>query len=108
MNLSKTVLWTGVSLLALSSALQTQDSDAAFALNPLKISRDSVKLTYSYTTQIGAYVQGRFEIENGFNLSTGARYDANRFADWDGNPFGDTRFGATLTQAIVTVSGAAL
>ncbi|WP_050526432.1 TonB-dependent receptor domain-containing protein [Pseudorhodobacter aquimaris] len=42
------------------------------------------------TSQIGAFVQGRFEFDNGINLSTGARYDAHRFTDWDGNRFSDS------------------
>lgn len=42
------------------------------------------------TTQIGAFVQGRFEFDSGFNLSTGARYDAHRFTDSNGERFSDT------------------
>jgi hemoglobin/transferrin/lactoferrin receptor protein len=54
------------------------------------------------TTQVGAYVQGRFEFDNGFNLSTGARFDASRFTDWDGNRFSDTgaSYNATLAYKV--------
>ncbi len=54
------------------------------------------------TTQIGAFVQGRFEFDNGFNLSTGARLDASRFTDWDGNRFSDTgaSYNATLAYKV--------
>lgn len=41
------------------------------------------------TSQVGAFAQGRFEFGQGFKLSTGARYDAHRFTDWDGNRFTD-------------------
>ncbi len=50
------------------------------------------------TSQIGAYVQGRFEFANGLNLSTGARYDAQRFNDWNGERFSDS--GASLNGTI--------
>lgn len=39
------------------------------------------------TVQLGVYAQGRFEFDNGFNLSTGARYDTHRFTDWNGERF---------------------
>lgn len=49
------------------------------------------------TTQIGIYGQGRFEFANGFSLSTGARFDAHRFTDWDGERFSDTGASANAT-----------
>ncbi|MDF3852807.1 TonB-dependent receptor domain-containing protein [Paracoccus sp. P2] len=42
------------------------------------------------TSQIGVFAQGRFEFQNGFSLSTGARYDAHRFTDWNGERFSDS------------------
>ncbi|MDS1135524.1 TonB-dependent receptor domain-containing protein [Nitratireductor indicus] len=42
------------------------------------------------TEQLGAFVQGRFDFDNGFNLSAGARFDGHRFKDWDGNTFSDS------------------
>ncbi|VDC33466.1 TonB-dependent receptor domain-containing protein [Pseudogemmobacter humi] len=51
------------------------------------------------TTQVGAYVQGRFEFDNGFNLSTGARYDAHRFTDWNGQRFSDSGASVNATAA---------
>jgi hemoglobin/transferrin/lactoferrin receptor protein len=42
------------------------------------------------TSQIGIYTQGRFDFGNNLTLSTGARYDASRFTDWDGERFSDT------------------
>lgn len=41
------------------------------------------------TTQFGVFTQGRFEFDNGFNVSTGARYDTHRFEDWDNKRFSD-------------------
>lgn len=54
------------------------------------------------TSQIGLFAQGRFEFDNGFNLSTGARLDAHRFTDWNGNRFSDTggSLNATLSYRI--------
>ncbi|QRZ13249.1 TonB-dependent receptor [Paracoccus methylovorus] len=42
------------------------------------------------TMQIGAFVQGRFEFDNGIDLSTGIRVDHHRFTDWHNNRFTDT------------------
>ncbi|QGA58803.1 TonB-dependent receptor domain-containing protein [Brucella sp. 2280] len=42
------------------------------------------------TQQVGAFTQGRFEFDNGFSLSTGARYDYSRFADWNDEVFSDS------------------
>jgi len=39
------------------------------------------------TLQTGAFVQGRFEFDNSFKVSTGARLDHHRFTDWDDNAF---------------------
>ncbi|SMO83334.1 TonB-dependent receptor domain-containing protein [Paracoccus laeviglucosivorans] len=50
------------------------------------------------TMQIGAFVQGRFEFENGIDLSTGARVDHHRFTDWNGDRVSDT--GASVNGAL--------
>jgi hemoglobin/transferrin/lactoferrin receptor protein len=50
------------------------------------------------TTQIGAFTQGRFDFDNGFTLSTGARYDFHRFEDWDNTDFSDS--GASVNGTI--------
>ena len=42
------------------------------------------------TMQIGAFVQGRFEFDNGIDLSTGLRLDHQRFTDWNGGKHNDT------------------
>lgn len=42
------------------------------------------------TMQIGAFVQGRFEFDNGIDLSTGARVDNVRFTDFNGGRHSDT------------------
>lgn len=42
------------------------------------------------TQQIGMFTQGRFEFDNGISISTGARYDYSRFADWDDEVFSDS------------------
>jgi hemoglobin/transferrin/lactoferrin receptor protein len=42
------------------------------------------------TMQIGAFVQGRFEFDNGIDLSTGARVDNYRFTDFNGGRHSDT------------------
>ncbi|KGJ04342.1 hemoglobin/transferrin/lactoferrin receptor protein [Paracoccus halophilus] len=42
------------------------------------------------TMQIGAFVQGRFEFDNGIDLSTGLRVDHHRFTDWNGRRRSDT------------------
>lgn len=42
------------------------------------------------TMQLGAYVQGRFEFDNGIDLSAGARVDQQRFTDWNGERRSDT------------------
>lgn len=42
------------------------------------------------TMQVGAFVQGRFEWDNGIDLSTGARVDHQRFTDWNGERLSDT------------------
>lgn len=42
------------------------------------------------TMQIGAFVQGRFEFDNGIDLSTGLRLDHDRFTDWNGGRHSDT------------------
>lgn len=51
------------------------------------------------TTQVGAFVQGRFEFDNGINLSAGARYDGHRFTDWDGNRYSDSGASFNATAA---------
>lgn len=50
------------------------------------------------TMQIGAYVQGRFEFDNGIDLSTGARVDHYRFTDFNGGRHSDT--GASLNGTL--------
>lgn len=50
------------------------------------------------TMQIGAFVQGRFEFDNGIDLSTGARVDHHRFTDWNGTRFSDS--GASLNGTL--------
>lgn len=52
-----------------------------------------------HTTQIGAFAQGRFEFDNGFNVSAGARYDGHRFVDWDDNTFSDSGASVNATLA---------
>ncbi|MFB2532177.1 TonB-dependent receptor domain-containing protein [Paracoccus sp. p3-h83] len=42
------------------------------------------------TLQAGAFVQGRFAFDNGFDLSTGLRYDHHRFTDWNNARFTDS------------------
>lgn len=42
------------------------------------------------TTQAGIFTQGRFDFDNGFKISTGARYDYHQFDDWDSNRFSDS------------------
>ncbi|AXC49015.1 ligand-gated channel [Paracoccus suum] len=36
------------------------------------------------TMQVGAFAQGRFEFDNGVDVSAGARLDHQSFTDWDG------------------------
>lgn len=50
------------------------------------------------TTQLGLFTQGRFEFDNGFKISTGARLDHHRFNDWDDNEFTDS--GASFNGTI--------
>lgn len=49
------------------------------------------------TRQIGAFVQGRFEFANGFDLSTGMRYDHQRFEDWNNERFTSSGASANAT-----------
>ncbi|MFV0428736.1 MAG: TonB-dependent receptor domain-containing protein [Arachnia sp.] len=53
------------------------------------------------TSQIGAYMQARLELGR-FDLSTGARFDAQRFDDWNGERHDDAgaSYNATLSYAI--------
>ncbi|MGA0614207.1 TonB-dependent receptor domain-containing protein [Paracoccus sp. KR1-242] len=50
------------------------------------------------TMQIGAFVQGRFEFDNGIDVSTGLRLDHQRFTDWNGERFSDT--GASVNGTV--------
>lgn len=50
------------------------------------------------TMQIGAFVQGRFEFDNGIDLSTGLRLDHHRFTDWNGDKHNDT--GASVNGTV--------
>lgn len=51
------------------------------------------------TDQIGVFAQGRLEFANGFDLSTGLRYDHQRFEDWNNDRFssGGASANATLS-----------
>lgn len=51
-----------------------------------------------HTTQVGVFTQGRFEFDNGFGISTGARYDGHRFSDWDDSTFSDS--GASVNGTV--------
>lgn len=51
------------------------------------------------TLQMGAFVQGRFEFDNGLKVSTGARLDHHRFTDWDDNVFASSGASANITVA---------
>ncbi|UXU75932.1 TonB-dependent receptor domain-containing protein [Paracoccus sp. SMMA_5] len=42
------------------------------------------------TMQVGAFVQGRFEFDNGIDLSTGLRLDHHRYTDFNGGRHADT------------------
>ncbi len=50
------------------------------------------------TTQIGAFVQGRFEFENGIDLSTGMRLDHHRYTDWNNEEYSDS--GASVNATV--------
>lgn len=50
------------------------------------------------TFQLGAFAQGRFEFDNGLNLSTGVRYDGHRFTDWNDHKFSDS--GASVNATV--------
>lgn len=50
------------------------------------------------TMQIGAFVQGRFEFDNGIDLSTGLRFDHQRFTDWNGKRRTDS--GASINGTV--------
>lgn len=49
------------------------------------------------TSQVGAFVQGRFEFDHGISLSTGMRYDSHRFTDWNSDRFTDSGASANAT-----------
>jgi len=51
------------------------------------------------TRQVGVFAQGRFEFDNGFNVSAGGRYDGHRFTDWDDNVFSDSGASVNATLA---------
>ncbi|HMM07826.1 MAG TPA: TonB-dependent receptor [Paracoccus solventivorans] len=50
------------------------------------------------TMQLGAFVQGRFEFDNGIDLSTGLRFDHQRFTDWNGERHTDS--GASVNGTV--------
>lgn len=50
------------------------------------------------TMQLGAFVQGRFEFDNGIDLSTGLRFDHQRFTDWKGERHTDS--GASVNGTV--------
>lgn len=49
------------------------------------------------TMQVGAFAQARLEFANGFDLSTGLRYDHQRFTDWNNQRFTDNGASANAT-----------
>lgn len=49
------------------------------------------------TMQVGAFAQARVEFQNGFDLSTGLRYDHHRFTDWNSERFTDSGASANAT-----------
>lgn len=49
------------------------------------------------TFQVGAFAQGRFEFANGFDLSTGLRYDHHRLTDWNSERFTGSGASANAT-----------
>lgn len=51
------------------------------------------------TMQVGAYLQGRFEFDNGIDLSAGLRADHMVFNDMDGQRFDDSGLSANLTAS---------
>ena len=51
------------------------------------------------THQVGAFVQGRLEFDNGIDLSSGLRFDHQRFEDWK-----NVRFSSSGASANATVS----
>ena len=57
------------------------------------------------TMQIGAFAQGRFEFDNGIDLSTGLRLDHHRFTDWNGDRLTDTGASANSTVSYEFAEG---
>ncbi|WP_376872645.1 TonB-dependent receptor domain-containing protein [Albirhodobacter sp. R86504] len=57
------------------------------------------------TSQIGVFTQGRFDLGQDLSLSTGARYDASRFTDWDGERFSSTGGSVNGTLAYKVTEG---
>ncbi|MTH76779.1 TonB-dependent receptor domain-containing protein [Paracoccus aestuariivivens] len=57
------------------------------------------------TMQIGAFVQGRFEFENGIDVSTGMRLDHQRFTDWNGEQLSDTGASVNATASYEFAEG---
>lgn len=51
---------------------------------------DVVRIHNIETAQIGSFVQGRFEFDNGIDVSAGLRLDHHRFTDWNGQKFTDS------------------
>ncbi len=49
------------------------------------------------TMQVGTFVQGRFAFANGIDLSTGLRFDHQRFTDWNGDRRTDSGASANAT-----------
>lgn len=53
---------------------------------------------WNFTTfQVGTFVQGRFDFDNGFDLSTGLRYDHHRLTDWNNDRFESSGASANAT-----------
>lgn len=57
------------------------------------------------TMQIGAFVQGRFEFDNGIDVSTGMRLDHQRFTDWNGEQRSDTGASVNATTSYEFAEG---
>ena len=57
------------------------------------------------TLQVGAFAQGRFEFDNGIDLSTGLRYDHHRFTDWNSRRFTASGASANATLAYRLAEG---
>lgn len=57
----------------------------------------STRIRNFSTRQVGAFVQARLDFDNGFDLSTGLRYDHQRFEDWNNQRFTSSGASANAT-----------